>query len=204
MSSFKDLPDELLVEQLLLHPIELILQFCKADRRFAGICQKDYLWRRLLRRDFPCVNVMGLPNPREVYFEAQATPKRIQEFPWYWDVSLNLQQNLEIFDEAYYGEHYDLLGQPLYGLCTLVLYYPVGSEFYRVVYNFNQPPTRMQILHLITAFYQQPYTPAFAAAIGQPYVPLGPQASVHQLLGDDHLIGGISQHRDGYILHVEH
>lgn len=48
-----NLPDELLIEQLILLPVEQILKTCTVDQKFARICKNDTLWSLLTKRDFP-------------------------------------------------------------------------------------------------------------------------------------------------------
>lgn len=96
---------------------------------------------------------------------------------------------------------YDELFETLYGLCHLVLYYPVGNEkLFRVVYDFDQPPTKLEVLALIGAFYDQPYTQEFATAIEEPFVP---QSKVSDLQGDDVFLLQLRPYKDGYKLFLE-
>ena len=65
--SIGELPDELLVEQLLLLPPGDVFRLCSVDARFARICRNPVLWIRLLQRDFPYLTPGT--NPKELYRE---------------------------------------------------------------------------------------------------------------------------------------
>lgn len=48
-----DLPEELLVEQLMLLPIQDVLQVCRINQQFARICERKDFWYRRIWADFP-------------------------------------------------------------------------------------------------------------------------------------------------------
>lgn len=65
-------PGELIIEQLLKLPIQDILRQCQISRKFRDICNDDYLWLQLLRRDYPTADpgrVMPPETYRQFYFE---------------------------------------------------------------------------------------------------------------------------------------
>ena len=65
--SFSDLPVELLMEELLLLPVNDILNLCQTNQRLAGVCQGELLWFRLLQRDFPEVDLIDIGDLRSFY-----------------------------------------------------------------------------------------------------------------------------------------
>lgn len=81
--SFADLPDELLIEHLLLLPPAEIARTCQVDRRFARICREPYLWVRLMQRDFPEVDLQDVEDPRKFYTGYINQSKRIRSL---WNV----------------------------------------------------------------------------------------------------------------------
>lgn len=65
--SFEELPDEILIEQMLLLTPQDVVNACQVDRQFARVCQRPNLWIRLIRRDFPEVDLRDVDDPRRFY-----------------------------------------------------------------------------------------------------------------------------------------
>lgn len=80
MTSFESLPEELLIEQLLILPPEDVLNACQTSRQFAQVCRRSHLWIRLIKRDLPLVRVDQ--DPRKIYQAALRIRERFPEVSW--------------------------------------------------------------------------------------------------------------------------
>lgn len=77
--SFESLPEELLIEQLLLLPPEDVISTCQTNRQFAQVCRRQDLWIRLLRRDLPLLKLTRESNPKILYLTGMMIVKNIPE-----------------------------------------------------------------------------------------------------------------------------
>ena len=78
--SFDSLPQELLLEQLLLLPPEDVIKACRINRQFAEVGRRVDLWIRLIRRDLPLVNPDK--DPKKIYLAAIMIKRRFPEVRW--------------------------------------------------------------------------------------------------------------------------
>lgn len=76
----ESLPEELLIEQLLLLPPESVLTACQTNRQFAQVCSQPSLWIRLLKRDLPLAQIKG--DPRKIYQAALMIKRRFPQVSW--------------------------------------------------------------------------------------------------------------------------
>ena len=80
MNVFESLPEELLLEQLLLLPPEDVISACRINRQFAEVGRKVNLWIRLIRRDLPLVELNA--NPKKIYLAGLKIRREFPEVSW--------------------------------------------------------------------------------------------------------------------------
>lgn len=94
--SFEDLPDEIIIKQLLALPLVDVLSFCSTSRRIHNICKDEYFWKLKIQKDFPT-----LVQEREGYNNKQ----------WYFYL-LKSCQNLDYFIDSHH-ENVDPANPPI-------------------------------------------------------------------------------------------
>lgn len=76
---FDKLPNELIIQILMNLDVKDILKLCQTNKRVADICQSNYLWKKLVARDFPdSFYIFGsqYPDYRQAYESSAYYRKR--------------------------------------------------------------------------------------------------------------------------------
>lgn len=79
--SFADLPEELIIEQLLSLPIEDINRACQINVQFAQLCNNPHLWRQLIMRDLPQINITEEPSSEVYYYYRWLVEENLMDLP---------------------------------------------------------------------------------------------------------------------------
>ena len=64
-----EIPDEIIIQEMIHRSVSDILSLCATSTRFAKICQGPTIWFQLLQRDFPDFSPEGVTDPRTEYIE---------------------------------------------------------------------------------------------------------------------------------------
>lgn len=116
--NLEELPEELLVEQLMTLPVKDILGARQTDRLFAKICERRDLWYRLIQRDFPWYPLPPLskiPDPKALYIQIpeklRVHRQEIMKTPRYREAANSAPG--DFFWNADLRSHWRLVGNPL-------------------------------------------------------------------------------------------
>lgn len=84
--SLGELPEEVLLEQSMLLPIEDVLAACESNRQFARICQRRDFWYRRTQKDFPEYTLLPpseVPDPRALYIWLYGIRRTYRDRIWH-------------------------------------------------------------------------------------------------------------------------